>query len=61
MKSGLCGIPERIIAHQTRESDGNVHGRSVVVVTSGSFETEKRGVDDDPEWAAKGAAASSDW
>jgi hypothetical protein len=51
------GIPDGIIAHLTRECGGNVHDHDVVEVTSGSFEKETSGLDDDdPRWAAKNAA-----
>jgi hypothetical protein len=36
-------VPDGIIARLTRECGGNVHGRHVVDVTSGSFEKETWG------------------
>jgi hypothetical protein len=55
-------IPDGIIAHLTREYDGNVHDREIVAVTSGSFEIETCGANphsgayqNRPEHAAKNA------
>jgi hypothetical protein len=56
-------VPDRIIAHWTRECGGNVHDRHVVEVTCGSFEKETQGanphsgaLNDNPYFAAKNAA-----
>jgi hypothetical protein len=56
-------VPDGIIAQLTRECGGNVHDRSVVDVTSGSFEKETHGANphsgaykNDPNYAAKNAA-----
>jgi hypothetical protein len=54
----MCGIPDGVIAHLTRECGGNVHDRHVVDLTCGSFEKQTKGLDDDPNnphWAAKNA------
>jgi hypothetical protein len=48
-------VPDGIIAHLTRKCGGNVHDRHVVEVTSGSFEKETQGLEDDPRCAAKNA------
>jgi hypothetical protein len=36
-------VPDGIIAHLTKECGGNVHGRLLADVTSGSFEKETEG------------------
>jgi hypothetical protein len=55
-------VPDGIIAHLTRECEGNVHDHHVVEVTSGSFEKETHGAnphsgayDNNPDNAAKNA------
>jgi hypothetical protein len=59
----MFDIPDGIIAHLTRECDGNVHDRHVVDITCGSFEKVTLGAnphsgayDNDPGYAAKNAA-----
>jgi hypothetical protein len=56
-------VPDRIIAHLTRECGGNVHDRQAVAITSGSLEKETQGANPHsgvhykhPMYAAKNAA-----
>jgi hypothetical protein len=56
-------VPDRVIAHLTRECCGNVHNCHIVDITSGSFEKETRGANphsgayaDNSLFAAKKAA-----
>jgi hypothetical protein len=44
--SDMYDIPDGIVAHLTRECGGNVQGRHVVEVTSGSFEKETQSASD---------------
>jgi hypothetical protein len=57
----ICGIPDGIIAHLTKECGGNMHDRHLVEVTSGSFEVTSVENAKDPKQVADLDDASEYW